>query len=442
MAFLAKIVSIFISFSVHAIPPQVNSTKAPVIFNIKYSPDDLKFGKVLEEALSQLKKNRINTYTAKALYKSSLKTIAFSDFKPQAKNILEITKIGSNLSKFHRHCKIPSSQENIHPLHTKLTQRINRHCRHIFIKIILKKNKRDMDSHDLDYFRYALRFYLKNRDIKLLARYFKRIPSDSTLHRLISHYITDIYIKHKIKPHRNILSHMHINEKLTYHVQEVGLSDAKAHRYFVRELKKIVEQFKTMIVEKKYDQAQNFIDYALSFYDQNKRYIPKTLAWKIFLFAGKDFLYSKRRKKSVELFDYSLKLANDDEQKNESYFHLIWPHILNNDYKEAVKTIKKYKMMEKIPTFDSKIQFWMAYSLEQIGERQISRHLFNRLIDNYPLHFYSIIALRRLERVDAKEAEKKVEENFYSPPSLDFLGIHNYTPLVINSIKRLLVWMN
>ena len=444
MALFVKVICVFfVSFSLPAVPQKTGPTKRPVIFNIKYSTHDLKFGKNLEQVILQLKGKKINPNTAKKLHKSSLNSTAFKDFAPQAKRILGITKIKKSLSRFHQYCPIPSSQKNNpHPLYKKLNKGIDGNCRHIFINLMLKiKNKSNMNGKTLDYFKHALVFYLKSKNIRPLARYFKMVSSDSTLHRLISHYITDIYIKNRIKPHKRILSHMHINEKLTHHIQEVGLNDKKAHKYFVRELKKIVEQFKKMIVKEKYDEAQTFVDFALSFYDQNKRYIPQTLAWKIFLFAGKDFLYSKRRKKSVELFDYSLKLANNEDQRNESYFHLIWPHILDNDYKKAVKTIKKYKMMEKIPTFDSKIQFWMAYSLEQIGERQISRQLFNRLINNYPLHFYSIIALRRLERIDPVEAKKKIDENFYSPPSLDFLGIDNYTPLVINSIKRVLVWI-
>ncbi|MCY4523233.1 MAG: hypothetical protein OXB84_00700, partial [Halobacteriovoraceae bacterium] len=201
MAFFIKIILIFTaSFSALGVPQNISSTKRPVVFNIKYSSYDLKFGKNLDRIFKQLKEKKIKSRTARNLYNSSLKTVAFANFRADAKKILDITKIKKSILRFHKYCTVPDpSKKSMHPISQRLSKRINNYCRYLFISLMLKsKNKNNISNETLNYFKYALPYYLKNKNIRLLSRYFRMIPSNSTLHRLISHYITDIYINHKI----------------------------------------------------------------------------------------------------------------------------------------------------------------------------------------------------------------------------------------------------
>ena len=411
--------------------------KEPVIFHVKYSQEDLVFGRTLDRIFEDIKKNRLNQKVAQRLYSASKKTTAFSDYKELAEALYKISRIGRK--DFHRSCSI-SMEEKESYIQKKLKKAVIRHCRHLFIKMLLK-SKKNIDSKGLDYLKYALPFYLKGEDFALFIRYFRKIPSRSTLHRLISHYITDAYMENNIQPHQKILSRIKINAKLTRHIQKVGLDDKKRKRFFIREFRNILNKFKMMIDQKKYNLADMAINEALKFYDKNKKFISRTLAWKTFLFAGRDFLYNGKSEKSIELFRYSFELAEDKEQRYDSLFHMIWPHILEEEYEKSIVTMRKYKMLEKFIKLDSRLQYWMAHAFDKSGKNRFAEKLFDDLITYNPLSFYSIISLKRINEKDPKKVFKRIKTDFISSPSLDFIRIDSYTSRIKNSIKRLMVWL-
>ena len=359
---------------------------------------------------------------ANRLFRSSFQTEAFKDYRGMAKKIYDIAKIGNSLKRFHKYCEIPSkekekerSRSSYPALKNALEDNLGYYCRRLFLTLLLKikkKNQSEIGRQSLDYFKYALRFYLKKKNLNLLARYFKSLKEGSTLHRLISHYITDEYIAHNIKPHQKILSLMSIDEKITRHVQKVGLEDRGARKYFTHELGRVVRDFKNAMDEKDYYGAQTRINLALSFYKQNKQYIMPYRAWSIFVTSGKNFLYSGRLEKSLDIFKHALDLAQDTEQKNESLFYMIWPHILSGDSDSAVDTILKYEMIKNYDRYESKLRFWIAYTLNKNGQKKLAMELYRNLIDHSPLTFYSIIALKELNKDFSVEIQEKLIVSF------------------------------
>jgi len=410
---------------------------------VSYSKSDRKFGLLIYEFNRNLKRNKINRSNVINLRNTHKKTSAFPTFKKLIKPIIQLSRIKNNTLKFSKSCNLTQiKDEDLSPIATKTKKLMNKYCRRLFINILTKqKNKSKITFSSLDFLKQNISHYLSGESHDLFVKYLKRIDENSNLHNLLSELITENYIQGQLTPRKQVLSQLKISPQLTTYVQEVGLGDQNASNYFNNEFMNIRNSYKKSLREEKYIEAQNSIEQLLSFYSENSIYISQKKAWIHFLTAGKDFLRKDRGIVAEKLFRYAHKISNS-EQNNEASFQLLWRYIYLKDYSSANNIIEEFKMIQNFSEFNSKVKFWISYTLLKIGEDELSEHLFTQLTKSSPLNFYTIISLKTLNNLKEKKQGQAIKKLYKKTSEDKNLTLKSYSPELLSSLKRLHLWLD
>ena len=103
--------------------------------------------------------------------------------------------------------------------------------------------------------------------------------------------------------------------------------------------------------------------------------------------------------------------------------------------------VEKHNLEKNFDKFDTKLQYWIAYSFMKNGDIKKGSDLYNKIIDTSPYSFYSIICLKELALMNKNanpEAEilsRLVSKAEPAEFSMDKINIE-----LRDSLKRLAVW--
>jgi soluble lytic murein transglycosylase len=343
---------------------------------------------------------------------------------------------------FHKVC-FPKNfdSSNTPDLVKRSLKELDDYCRLSFLKNVTKKKLNSkITFKNLDYLKYSLPYYLKGQHRKAFIKYLSKINENSKLHKLISELMTEQYLENRFKPNSSHLKFIKISTELTNYVQSAGLRDSSEKNYFTKAFYAIKRELDREIKKNNIDLAFEKGQQLITFYDSNQQYIDDKRAWTSTLTAGKSFLYKKEPKKARFFFEYALTIATNDKL-DETIFQLLWTDILYGKYSQAVTTIEKFKLIKNFTKYNSKVKFWIAYTLYKNGEDELSKHLFTTLTESSPLNFYAIISYKKLLDIFDVEDKKKLL-NKYSEENLPKIPENNkYSKKFVSSLKRLSLWL-
>lgn len=411
-------------------------------FTIKTSKNDEKFARSFYQFYKNIKRNRLN-YTSISLMSKRLKyTKAFKEYSPLVKTLLQFKKAKLSSEEFHKVCKPSKFNSKTYPDLVKRSYAyLDQYCQWKFLKNVSKnKKKSSISFKDLDYLKFALPFYLEGKNKNEFAAYLSKIDKNSNLHKLVSDLMTEQYLEKQFKPNSDHLKFITINNELTSYVQSAGLTDTSEKNYFTKAFYEIRSNIKSHISNKQYDLAYQLGHKLVDFYDSNKQYISSDRAWLNILTTGKNFLYNSEYDKARYFFEYALTVATND-QLDETLFQLLWSDILIGKYKKAVATIEKFQLIKNYSKYNSKVKFWIAYTLYKNGEHELSKHLFTALTESSPLNFYAIISYKKLLDIFDVEDKEKLLGKYTEEVKPNVPKNKKFSGNFIASLKRLSLWL-
>ncbi|OUR92902.1 hypothetical protein A9Q84_20535 [Halobacteriovorax marinus] len=411
--------------------------------SIRTSKNDLKFGKAFRQFYRNLKKKKIDRVAIALMNKSFKYSKAFKEYGPLMTTLNQLQKKPITEKSFHSICL---AKKNTVPNAPSLVKRsyayLDEYCRWKFLKNISRsKNKTSISFKNLDYLKYALPYYLNGSHKKEFVRYLSRIKETSSLQLLISELMTEQYLQNQHTPNSKHLKFIKISTELTQYVQSAGLRDSSERNYFTKAFYAIKRDMQKEIKAERFNSAFEKGQQLVTFYDSNKQYIEAKKAWISILTTGKKFLYKKEAKKARFFFEYALTFSEND-QLDETLFQLLWSNILFGNYKEAVATIEKFQLIKNFSKYNSKVKFWIAYTLYKNGEDELSKHLFTTLTESSPLNFYAIISYKKLLDIFDVEDKKKLLFKYSEEIKPDIPKNQRYSKNFIASMKRLSIWLD
>lgn len=415
-------------------------SKTSIISTSKY---DTRFARSFYQFYSKIKRNRIDKVAIKLMNNNYKRSKAFKDYKVLLTTLTPFTKYRRiTEDSFHKVCSPKALDATGSPDLVKRSLRyLDKYCRLSFLKVVKTKKKNSKISFkSLDYLKYALPFYLKGQHKRAFVNYLSKINESSKFHKLISELMTEQYLENKFKPNSSHLKFINISSELTNYVQSAGLRDSSEKNYFTKAFYAIKREFESEIKKKNIDLAYEKGQQLITFYDSNQQYIDDNRAWISTLTAGKSFLYKQEPEKARFFFEYALTIATKDKL-DETIFQLLWSDILYGKYSNAVNTIEKFKLIKNFTKYNSKVKFWIAYTLYKNGEEELSKHLFTTLTESSPLNFYAIISYKKLIDIfDSKDKKKLL--NKYSEEKIPTMPNNNsYSVAFQASMKRLSLWL-
>ncbi len=406
----------------------------------KPSNDDIKFGRYLDDVFRQLYSGNLKINSVVALDSLAHKSDLFRESNILTGKLKKISLVGNNIKRFHQYCSDLNFEFDKYYMN-RLLKKTNEYCQFIFLQIHERSRSKTFTQKDKDYLSKNLESYIDSNQVDLLMDVIDKYKeSEPNYFSKIGSMSTKIIIKNKKAPTTELIPYLEMNQELTTFLQD-NHEQIKENKKIIRnEFRKNHIVIKKLLQEKNYIEAYRKAKKNHSFYLHNKENIRQKTAWKYFSIVGKNFSYAGQKRRALYFLNLAGKMA-DESQVHESVFNIMWVHLSREDYKDAMKFINNEKLIKKFNDLNSKLKFWVAYTVEQIGDKVLSVYLYKKLLDEHsPLNFYSINSIKQISKLTNQEKGEKILSH-YMEPAKDFeFDKSRLSHTFINSLKRINVW--
>lgn len=410
------------------------------------SQKELMASRELHTVLQGLRRDRLIPSTTQSLLNLSKKNVGFNVYVPLITAAHQIALFQGKYQKFFSICDAPMvklSNDSLPTMGDRILKDLQSYCRGLFLTHLNKSKKRlfTLSDPELAYLEQSTPHFVSSEHLDAFTKFLQKIEAGTELHSRLSEIVTRSVIKDKITPPKEILSNIAISQELTEHIQKNGLFDHTAVSFFKSEFRKMDGQISLLINNEKFSSAKAQIDATKVFYQQNEKYIAQYLAWNTFERIGRRLLYKKQFELAKVSFKYAIEIS-DNSQREESIFYYIWADIVQKNYKSAYNSISELGLLNNKDTQGSKLKYWVARVLGEVGKKQESLLLFENISQIDPLSFYTILSIKELSKSNPTQTSVQVRSKMRAPSAFeDFSGLKASSYLV-STLKRLSMWLD
>lgn len=410
-------------------------------FKLNYSPMDYEYGRELINLFNDLSKNDLKKSAVKKFQGYKGKSHSFENLTPMIERMSSISEIGDQDS-FYENCNIRAG--GIDDFTESLAQRmditLNKYCRYLYLKRMQTFSANiNLSTRDLAYLKDAAAFYVTGESQSEVSAFLKHFKDNKAEHEKISNILIEKYIDLKTKPTSAILINLHVSMQLNRFLQNNLHLDSNSSTYFQEEFQKMIKESQDATEKGDYALAKRTIYAAVGFYTKNKNFIDDRKAWNGTTLAAKSLYYKGQDSDAVEIFTLAKTIAPKQEQ-SESTFYLLWPHLINKDYKAMKAVIEKNNMEKAFDSYDSKVQYWIAFAILKNGDSKKATAFFHKIISSSPYSFYSIISLKELAGLNKGSTEEEILSKLITKTSEAEFKMTVASEKLKMSLRRLAVW--
>jgi soluble lytic murein transglycosylase len=423
-----------------AISPSAFAEDVP--FQVSHSNEDYVFGAELVNIFTDLSKNQLNKKDIVPLFNSFNKSKSFSELKPTLERLRFVADIYDQ-DTFYKHCELKSKSVNefTDSLNERIDISIDRFCRNLFLKRMMKyPTTINFSTRDLNYFKAASPFYATGENQAELISFLKYFKTNPIEHEKLSNIFIEKLMEFKIRPPSSVLVSIKLTSQFNQFLQKNLNLDDNSITYFQEEFQRSVKDIQEAIEKGNYLQAKQLTNGAVNFLNRNKLFISEHRAFLGLTIVGKAFFHKGRETEALEVFEQARTIAGKEEYSDSNFF-LLWPFIVDKDFKGLKKAIDKYSLQKDFDKFEPKLQYWIAISESKTGDLKKAHELFNKIITNSPYSFYSIISLKELALSDKnKSSEEEILSKLVSKENFSEIGPDKYSEVLKSTLKRFSVW--
>jgi soluble lytic murein transglycosylase len=410
-------------------------------FRLNYSPADYEFGKELVNLYNDLSKNNLKKSSVDKLMSLRSKANSFSHLNPFTDRLELISKI-KNQDTFYSNCTIQPRQVNEYTesLAHRADITLDKYCRYLYLKNMEKFSSNiNFSTRDLNFLKDASAFFVTGENQTELSALLKHYKPNKIEHEKISNILIAKYIESKIKPTSAVMMNLHVSALLNKFLQNNLHLDNNNGTYFQEEFSRLIKDSQEQSNKGDFALAKLSAIQASSFYGKNKKFIDDRKAWSGITLAAKALYYKGKDADAIEIFALARAIASKDDM-SEATFYLLWPHLINKDYKAMKAIVEKNSLEKNFDSYDSKLQYWIAYSFLKNNDAKKAAVYFNKIISAAPYSFYSIISLKDLASMDKGMSEQEILAKLISkdPPAEFKMNVASNT--LKDSLRRLAVW--
>jgi soluble lytic murein transglycosylase len=412
-----------------------------VPFKLNYSPLDMEIGKELISLYADLSKNELKKSSVAKFVSYKNKKQSFNHLEEMTNRLELISKINDQDS-FYNNCTIKPRPVNefTESLAHRMNITLDKYCRFLFLKNLSKlSNTINLSTRDFNFLKEASSFYVTGENQTDVSAVLKHFKSNKNEHEKISDLLISKYIEFKTKPTSAILVNLHVSTQLNSFLQNNLHLDNNSGTFFQEEFTRLIKNSQELADKGEYIQAKAQIIAALNFYNKNKNFIDDRKAWIGTTLAAKTLYYKGRDNDAFEIFTLARAVA-PKEEASEATFYLLWPHLINKDYKSMKAVIEKFSLENNFDSFDSKVKYWIAFALLKTGDTKKATAYFNKIINSSPYSFYSIISLKEIASQNKGMNEQDILAKLISKEAPAEFKMDVTSEELKDSLRRLAVW--
>lgn len=411
-----------------------------VPFSLKPSAADFEFGKELVSFHSDLEKQKINRASLQKLTSHKSKDKTFSFISPTIARYEAFAKI-TNLDSFFKFCTIAPKPVNdfTNNLVDRLDATGDKYCRAEFISLLLKqKANTALTQREINFLKEASLFYVSGESSKEIITLLKHYQKNANL-EVLSNALIDNYIESKIKPSSEVSSLIKSNNALNLFLKMNNHLDKKSANFFQDEFTKLNKSSQEALDNANFTLAKKRVTLSVEFYNKNKKFLDQKKVWHQLNITAKSFFNKARDKDAIDIFDIAKTIAPAD-QYSEAVFHTLWPHIMNQNYRDLKRVSDKNNLEKEFEKLDSKVIFWIAYALYNTGNKAKANEYFHHIINTTPYSFYSIVALKELAVQNKDLSEEQILSKLISnAPPVDY-AMDTVSDQLKSTLIRFAIW--
>lgn len=385
---------------------------AKPVLDLGHQKTDLTYARYISSIHKGLQKNTVDWFSLGKILKMKPNSELFHNVHDHFTSLHKIAKAKVTLSAYNDSCGSYLATKKIEKaFELRIREGIESYCRRFLWKVLSSEKKIWGDEKKEALLSDVIPYGLMGEHGDLFQDFLKSSHARSHKEK-ISTLINEVAVKKEIVPNASIIELISISPELSNLLQSKSNQILKAASLFKSELKRLLQAGDTAFRAENFDLALKNYELAFDFQIQNQRYLSREDIWKSVILRGKDFFYQGETAKADRLFELALQ-ASDGENKEETLFQMILVRVSTNKFKDVLKLSEKYNLLENATQYGSRIGFWLAYSLDQVGEKTLATHLFQNIAKTRDVSYYSILS-RKFVGSPTQIADAKPESDFLS----------------------------
>lgn len=407
---------------------------------MKSSRADQKLANNIASLYDVARKGYPNTQIVKKLIKDLNKNTEFEIFKVWAQNILTISQ-SKTVGGTKNFCENLTKNTYSSTIESTLLINNQEFCFNKFLSLLSKNNFSDIQFKEhISLLSKHINLLLTRNNEEDLAYFLVQLKSKPKHFKSLSEHLSNYYIANKVLPSSKMLQYIDINHSLTKYIQIKGLDNNSTANILNAELAKLIKDAYVLAdKESSSIEIDKSVLKVINYFKSTFTYLPQDSSSTKILGLGKS-LMRREHYKSARLL-YSTLIEQNAPNISDAYFESLWTYINAEKYNEAYsQVISKYNLIDKHRLLDnSKLSFWIGLTLLNI-ENDDFKKVFEFVIQDNPLSYYSIIASKKLQ-----DFYKIPFYNIYLKIANQDIPQTNDTSIKLtknaeNSLKRLKLW--
>lgn len=402
---------------------------------ISYDKQELNNGRRFDRLLRDMKYNKLNTSLAHYLDKHlKNKDSVFLPYQKWIEDIISVSQV-KGLESFKPCEKILNKNDN-----NVLYKSLNKYCSRKFINLYGYASDQSFKKYENTFERHLHRylFPIKNGFVHFL----KKIRNQKKFRYMVAQKIFKAYVQKSRPISTKILPYVLITADLTNYIQKTGLRDENSKSFHQRRMLALSRKIRS----KNYshalseNQTKNDINELVNISRKNSDIISYHFARRLFILVGRKMLAREQYTLAKNCFKEALTFSSRSNY-NDTLFLYLWPDMLNEKYSQADKIISQLDLHGKFNDLSLKLQFWIAYTSEMIGKKNLAQHYYNIIVRTNPVSYYSIMSTKRLKTISKDFKHPATITNVINPAyAWEYIPLQEYSRNLVNSLKRISIF--
>jgi soluble lytic murein transglycosylase len=401
---------------------------------------------IAEHMISMIKfieNGYINQEILKKIIRETEKSRHFQSFVPWLREISIISNL-TTPSSIIFHCQKYLERKQVFAIERSLEQRVGNYCRERALEIISRdiEARGTMSDEASVFIQQNLKFFIRKKNKKHFAYFLQSKATRPEILKKLSQDVTTYSVQNSIVPSQEVLKDLLIDEQITKLIEDKGFNPLQHQNVFYAEYGKLVEQGYRLVENKSTeDKIRQHYIFLRNYLDLNEDHLPVGLCLTRMNDFSKTVFRSGFKELSREMLNHIIKKNNKEILEDAQFFYL-WTYLYNSDYRGAQKIATKLGLIKnRNNILDSRLKFWIALTFEKLGETKDAVKLYEAIIVQNPLSYYSIMANKKLL---AFGSTSSVAPSFFQnspPPKMaPLFTLSSFDDDHISSIVRLKAW--
>jgi len=178
-----------------------------------------------------------------------------------------------------------------------------------------------------------------------------------------------------------------------------------------QKIRTLWDSYKKTFRENKREMAASIAQKYIEYVSANSSSLAEHSWWKKLIAISKDMDLYGQQTIALGSSELAMRLAANDEELSTAIFTLLWPDIKTKNFKNIVKMTEERHLVDNFAKYDSRLKFWIAKGIEETGNTNLSKLLYQKLLTSAPIDFYSTIAVKTLHKLNDEKTTKAFIES-------------------------------